>query len=597
MRYTVEAMYRLVDFRMSGVIDRALWPILRAVVVALSSLAFAAISAEAQEEVIVLDKPSLTFDLSGASPEEIEIFIDGEFANAFAELADGQIILNLPFTSSDRPFNVTVRLARSGDVLVDQNFRFPPGVVFDYESFEFHALETVTWKPTSRVRPSQSDFDRSDLGHDFQGSAAFEGASENWSAGGLGVFQATDDDRATLRPGGSKFDLQEGRVFSAYHDENTQVRLSAGDLIIEGDNPLINLGYQSRGIGLSSSFFQERLKLRVANTHGTDIRGFQHGLGQNSDNQRMTFDVNVEALRTDMLTIGISGSGLMAERPAEQNFGIGEINEKEKNRTIGTGLTLGMFGDRIRTRSHVAWSEHENPAEAGALDVGETTGYAQEHRIDATLWQGDTLNVTAFGEVSRGRALIRAGARVGDRLVVSGELGGAALGLHLLENGRAGREGAPFIRRHLQPRPPIGLGPALVARRWATSAIDLSDGLASDLGHLLRESGVGADVDLDVLPLPRRLPKLCRKHGLDPYRLALHGGEDYELLFSVPRRAPSVDRLSRSLGVRLTEIGIVRRGRDARYCRGGSPVRVPELGYQHFSGQVRVKGSTVASEK
>ncbi len=276
------------------------------------------------------------------------------------------------------------------------------------------------------------------------------------------------------------------------------------------------------------------------------------------------------ALGHKTLAVNLSDLSAMGARPLGFTLGLGLPRS-----TRGTDLSSFFDGLLAEARAH------------GCPLVGGDT-------VEAPLW---ALNVTAFGEVSRGRALIRAGARVGDRLVVSGELGGAALGLHLMENGRAGREGAPFIRRQLQPRPPIGLGPALVARRWATSAIDLSDGLASDLGHLLRESGVGADVDLDVLPLPRRLPKLCRKHGLDPYRLALHGGEDYELLFSVPRRAPAVDRLSRALGVRLTEIGVVRRGRAARYRRGGSPVRVPDLGYQHFSRPVRVKRSTAASEK
>jgi thiamine-monophosphate kinase len=214
--------------------------------------------------------------------------------------------------------------------------------------------------------------------------------------------------------------------------------------------------------------------------------------------------------------------------------------------------------------------------------------------VEAGSWH---LSVTAFGEIPSGRALTRSGARPGDRLVVSGDLGGAAFGLYLLEEGRPRAEAPALVRRQVRPRPPIALGPALVARRWARAAIDLSDGLARDLGHLLRESGVGADVDVDRLPLPRKLPALCAKHGLDPLRLALHGGEDYELLFALGPKAPSIDRLQRTLGVRLSEIGVVRRGRTARYVRRGRPVRIPDAGFEHFASRTRVKGSKPRTEK
>lgn len=207
--------------------------------------------------------------------------------------------------------------------------------------------------------------------------------------------------------------------------------------------------------------------------------------------------------------------------------------------------------------------------------------------VEAPAW---SVTVTAFGDVRHGGALLRSGARPGDRLLVSGDLGASGLGLALLERVRRPIPGAErFIRRHLRPRPPFWLGAKLVSRGIATAAIDLSDGLAGDLAHLTRESRVGADVELDRLPLSRGLTPLCGQLRLDPIGLALHAGEDYELLFTVDRAAPPTKTLAQRLGVRLAEIGRIRRGRTTRYLRGGTAVAVPGVGFSHFAPAKRVK--------
>lgn len=200
--------------------------------------------------------------------------------------------------------------------------------------------------------------------------------------------------------------------------------------------------------------------------------------------------------------------------------------------------------------------------------------------VRAPCW---SLQLTAVGDVPRGRALTRAGARPGDRLLVTGSLGGAALGLRLLEAGRplAGLLGG-FARRQILPRPPWRLGARLVRARLATAAIDLSDGFALDLEHLTRQSRVAAEVQVEALPLARGLRAACPELGLDPLQAALHGGEDYELLFCVPHGAPSARALSARLGVRLSEVGVIRRGRGVRFLREGRPAGIPVGGYDHF---------------
>lgn len=184
------------------------------------------------------------------------------------------------------------------------------------------------------------------------------------------------------------------------------------------------------------------------------------------------------------------------------------------------------------------------------------------------------LVLTAVGAVSRGRALRRSGARPGDRLFVTGTLGGAALAL-----ARAERSEARL--RHV-PAPRLKAGVALARLPGVGACIDVSDGLLADLRHLLEASGVGAWVDASRIPRPPRLAAACARLGLDPMRLLLSGGEDYELLFSARRRVPRAAEISARLGVRVTEIGrVTERGLELRGA-AGTRLSPRKEGWRHF---------------
>lgn len=182
---------------------------------------------------------------------------------------------------------------------------------------------------------------------------------------------------------------------------------------------------------------------------------------------------------------------------------------------------------------------------------------AQAHDIE--LVGGDTtagplnLCLTVMGEVPVGQALLRSGARAGDELWVSGQLGDARLALEVFR-GRAALGGAEFeqVRAAMeQPQPRVGLGLAL--RGVASAAIDLSDGLMGDLGHILQRSGVGAQVELGQLPHSAVLaaqPPALRDECL------LAGGDDYELLFCAPEaRRGAVLQAARQVGVPVQRVG------------------------------------------
>ena len=211
-------------------------------------------------------------------------------------------------------------------------------------------------------------------------------------------------------------------------------------------------------------------------------------------------------------------------------------------------------------------------------------------RFGVRLVGGDTaivpnktfIDVLVAGEIPKGKALLRSGARVGDHIVVSGRLGLSALGLRLLQSKRevsrlrvevAAREA---VRAHLYPEPQCALGRFLSRSGMASALMDLSDGLSTDLSRLCAASGVGARLWATKIPGPD-LPELA-----DSLQLALHGGEDYQLLFTVPQskawRLPSKFR-----GQPLYHLGEIEASKGIRLVMPDGKVQTVEpAGWDYF---------------
>lgn len=214
---------------------------------------------------------------------------------------------------------------------------------------------------------------------------------------------------------------------------------------------------------------------------------------------------------------------------------------------------------------------------------------ADEHAIE--LVGGDTtagplnLCITVFGQVPPGQALLRSGARSGDAIWVSGQLGDARLALEVFR-GRLALDGGAFeqVRHAMElPQPRVALGRAL--RGVASAAIDLSDGLLGDLGHVLQRSGVAAVVDVDALP---RSAVLAAQAPAMQHECLLAGGDDYELLFTAPaHHHDAVQAAAHAAGVAVTCVGQVRpadAGPALRVVDGqGRPVATPFRGFDHFA--------------
>ena len=266
-------------------------------------------------------------------------------------------------------------------------------------------------------------------------------------------------------------------------------------------------------------------------------------------------------------------------------------------RPLAAFLSLALPGEMLASRAGRAWIRRFFTGLRGLADqsaVPLAGGDTSESPCELVL-----ADIVLIGSAPAGRALRRSTARAGDALYVTGELGGAAAELAAMKlraaklNSKLPRMPAPDqLAAHPQlfPQPRLEVGQALLRRRLATAAIDLSDGLSTDLAHLCRESGVGAQVSVDALPihpLAMQARDAQASHAATaPNRgltLALHGGEDYELLFS----APTTARLPSSIaGVRITRIGTLTRGSlisllDSAGRR--SPLRPG--GWEHFTGK------------
>ena len=266
--------------------------------------------------------------------------------------------------------------------------------------------------------------------------------------------------------------------------------------------------------------------------------------------------------------------------------------------------------------------------------------FALSEQYGVTLVGGDVseskdqivIDSILMGEVSTDGAILRSTAQPGDQVFVTGNLGGAAAGLRLIEmgarlsqksevrsqesegdsgqsvsEGSAGkeeegsrRESVPvatgfhydaktaegdaierLLLRQLRPQPRVGWGIVLGEERLATAMIDISDGLSSDLGHLCRESNVGALIQSASIPFDEDVRKICGRRALDPLALALHGGEDFELLFTV--RSRDTTRLPKRVdGIAISCVGEITGDPGVRISERNHIWELKAAGFEHF---------------
>lgn len=212
------------------------------------------------------------------------------------------------------------------------------------------------------------------------------------------------------------------------------------------------------------------------------------------------------------------------------------------------------------------------------------------NQFGVTLIGGDTcssrdslvLTITALGEQYPDRIIRRSGARPGDRICVTGTIGDSALGSRLL---RQGQQEGNAVLRHLDPVPRVAEGKALADAAIPTAMIDLSDGLLADLGHILELSSVGARIDAEAAPLSEEFRQHFPTLTEDALALAFAGGEDYELLFTVPpEKLQHIEPLLEKQATSVTVIGTITADRNLVVTGAdGRELSPASKGFNHFS--------------
>lgn len=209
----------------------------------------------------------------------------------------------------------------------------------------------------------------------------------------------------------------------------------------------------------------------------------------------------------------------------------------------------------------------------GLLDLANEFHVALAGGDTAQSAAGIQADIVVVGSIPRGKAVLRSGARVGDQIYVTGTLGGSAAAFDRLRKGRAKVSPADYPQ-HFHPVPRVAVGKLLGSRGLASAMIDLSDGLSTDLAHVCDESSVGAVIEAGLIP------RACvgRPAAHVSLDLALHGGEDYELLFTSSKNISS-----RIGGIPITRIGKITRSRGMRMVsQSGRRAKLAIHGWEHF---------------
>lgn len=206
-------------------------------------------------------------------------------------------------------------------------------------------------------------------------------------------------------------------------------------------------------------------------------------------------------------------------------------------------------------------------------------------RSPGAIW----IDITLLGRARRDELLRRSGARPGDLVCVTGKLGDSAAGLRLLHDPALAEvvgDGEALVARHLAPTPRLAEAAVIARSRQATAMIDLSDGLSSDIGHICTRSVVGVQLWAERLPITADVRAIAGATGVAPWQLALSGGEDYELCFTVP--PAMADGLAaavlRETGTPVTIIGEVLTAAEGRSVRlpDGTETPLEARGWEHF---------------
>jgi hypothetical protein len=360
------------------------------------------------QDVSALRAPLIELPVAEATTDSVDVYIDKIQVNAFSRFDANAIVIDLPFAQAADAFEVAVVDRATGAALFTGMYRMATGELFDRVETGTSFENALSWRFKSRQKPPADNFESTDWSEDYRAAGSFAGYRGNWSTTLEGELVGTDDDLKTLRTDGPKHDLSRGLGTVGYRDDAVFGVAGIGDVTVNSFNTLVHGPLSTRGVAFDAGFIDDAVKISGGNVYGNGIVGFQRGPeAWDAENRRTAADISMRPLQTPNLNVEFFGSLFDAARPAGQSFNVATVTEGEKNTVLGSGMRVDMWENRIALQSEIARSRYANPESlnflnefGGSTDIGPTFGNAQTHRVDAAVWQGEELQVNAFGGYS-----------------------------------------------------------------------------------------------------------------------------------------------------------------------------------------------------
>ncbi|MEL6363961.1 MAG: hypothetical protein AAFR11_03870 [Pseudomonadota bacterium] len=340
---------------------------------------------------------NLDIDISGA-----DVYIDGAYATAFAAFSSRRVDLRFPFPRSAAPVTIAIISSETGELLHEGRYRRPRrGEVFDSVETEIGGQLDANGTASPQTVPEPDPLRRYEGEASGRLTSSISGTRGAFSTSLSTEFVGVSDEFARLREGGSAVDLSRGVAELRYASGLADVALTAGDIQTASPNELVSSGITSRGIALGADLFGGRLRAGAAHAFGSDVVGLVRGpIGWSSNSRRVSGRIEGDILRSGPVGLSAHASYLYADRPSDENFGVGFVPDAETNRVLGAGLGLTALDGAFSYSLLAASSRYDNPANADPfgfviapeIDPGETRGDALRHQIDWSLWSGVLRN-------------------------------------------------------------------------------------------------------------------------------------------------------------------------------------------------------------
>ena len=369
----------------------------------------------------MLEEPQIEIDLQGRDPAGLQVKIDEAQGNDFVRYEGGRAVVTVPFPDSPDPFTISLLDRETGETLFEQSYRTTPYQPFDRMEVDGYAQFDPYGTMFARVDPDRP----SDMFDSFRGDwdgvagASWEVGIDEWTFMARAEGVMTSRDFKQFRRDGGRADLSDVLGSLDYKGDTVNAHLEFGDARFEGNSQLINEGFSTRGLSMQVGLFDDRVKIHAGYGFGTDIAGAQHINPYTEKNSsRLAGGIDVTLWSDDYVNLSTRGTYYSAEVPETLGFGIGATEVGEHNQVMGTGLTLGLFDDRVVFNSDFAWSEYSNPADENfgvtefttfeIIEVGNENDHAEHHRVDVKAWDGEDLQIDLYGMFSETGPFYRA---------------------------------------------------------------------------------------------------------------------------------------------------------------------------------------------